>query len=176
MQVLAAGEERVDLGPGQRLVGAGDLFDDLIRCAALTGARAAYVTFQPDLAVPGSTAIITAFGAAARALGLERLVLLSGRGEPEAQACEQALLRSGIDTTVVRCSFFAQNFSEHFLRDAVVQGVLARLRDKLIRNQEAVALHLRAVEEVGETLQASLQAAESDGTYSARVSAQSGRD
>ena len=50
--------------------------------------------------------------------------------------------------------------------------MLARLRDKLIRNQEAVALHLRAVEEVGETLQASLQAAESDGTYSARA----GRD
>ncbi|MFD6320620.1 flagellar protein FlgN [Methylorubrum populi] len=59
--------------------------------------------------------------------------------------------------------------------DAETGIVLARLRDKLIRNQEAVALHLRAVEEVGETLQASLQAAESDGTYSARPPAQSGR-
>ncbi|WP_375273891.1 flagellar protein FlgN [Methylorubrum thiocyanatum] len=59
--------------------------------------------------------------------------------------------------------------------DAETGIVLARLRDKLIRNQGAVALHLRAVEEVGETLQASLQAAESDGTYSARPPAQSGR-
>jgi hypothetical protein len=32
------------------------------------------------------------------------------------------------------------------------------------------------VEEVGATLEASLQAAESDGTYSARLSAPSGRD
>ncbi|MEH3119347.1 MAG: flagellar protein FlgN [Methylorubrum populi] len=53
--------------------------------------------------------------------------------------------------------------------DAETGIVLARLRDKLIRNQEAVALHLRAVEEIGDTLQASLQAAESDGTYSARL-------
>ena len=60
--------------------------------------------------------------------------------------------------------------------DAETGIVLARLRDKLILNQEAVALHLRAVEEVGATLEASLQAAESDGTYSARLSAQSGRD
>jgi uncharacterized protein YbjT (DUF2867 family) len=102
-----------------------DWYDEATWAAALSGARSAYVTFQPDLAVPGSTAIIEAFGVAARAHGLERLVLLSGRGEPEAQACEQLLLGSGVDTTVVRCSFFAQNFSEHFLRDAVVQGVIA---------------------------------------------------
>ncbi|MGX5774148.1 flagellar protein FlgN [Methylorubrum zatmanii] len=52
--------------------------------------------------------------------------------------------------------------------DADTGIVLARLRDKLIRNQEAVALHLRAVEEIGDVLQASLQAAESDGTYTSR--------
>jgi uncharacterized protein YbjT (DUF2867 family) len=93
--------------------------------AALDGVTAAYVTFQPDLAVPGATDAIAAFGAAARRHGLDRLVLLSGRGEPEAQACEQILLTSGVDTTIVRCSFFAQNFSEHFLRDAVLDGVIA---------------------------------------------------
>ena len=86
---------------------------------------AAYVTFQPDLAVPGAAETIAEFGRAARDHGLDRLVLLSGRGEPEAQRCEEILLGSGIDTTVVRCSFFAQNFSEHFLHGAVLEGVIA---------------------------------------------------
>jgi hypothetical protein len=42
---------------------------------------------------------------------------------------------------------------------------LTRLRDKLARNQEVVALHLRAVEEVSEVVATALRAAESDGTY-----------
>jgi uncharacterized protein YbjT (DUF2867 family) len=102
-----------------------DWDDPTTWAAALDGVTAAYVTFQPDLAVPGATDVIGAFGAAARAHGLGRLVLLSGRGEPEAQACEEVLLGCGVDTTVVRCSFFAQNFSEHFLIDAVLEGVIA---------------------------------------------------
>jgi uncharacterized protein YbjT (DUF2867 family) len=93
--------------------------------AALDGVHAAYVTFQPDLAVRGSVDIIGAFGAAARAHGLARLVLLSGRGEPEAQACERVLLDCGVETTVVRGSFFAQNFSEHLLLGPVLDGVIA---------------------------------------------------
>ena len=59
--------------------------------------------------------------------GVRRLVLLSGRGEPEAQRTEQALRDAcGGDAawTVVRSSFFAQNFSEGFLVDAVRAGVL----------------------------------------------------
>ena len=67
---------------------------------ALDGVAAAYVTFQPDLAVPGAADAIAEFGRAARGHGLERLVLLSGRGEPEAQRCEEMLLSSGVDTTV----------------------------------------------------------------------------
>lgn len=51
--------------------------------------------------------------------------------------------------------------------DAATGIVLARLHDKLARNQEAVARHLRAVEEIGDTLAATLRAADSDGTYSA---------
>lgn len=93
--------------------------------AALAGVTRAYVTFQPDLAVPGAVDHIRGIGDAARAHGLERLVLLSGRGEPEAQACEQVLLECGVDTTVVRCSFFAQNFSEHFMLGPVLDGVIA---------------------------------------------------
>jgi uncharacterized protein YbjT (DUF2867 family) len=102
-----------------------DWYDRTTWPEALDGVTRAYVTFQPDLAVPGSVDIISAFGVAAGEHGVERLVLLSGRGEPEAQACEQALLDGGVDTTVVQCSFFAQNFSEHFLVDAVLAGVIA---------------------------------------------------
>jgi len=102
-----------------------DWFDETTWAAALAGTRVAYVTVQPDLGMPGSTELVAAFGAAAAAHGLEHLVLLSGRGEPVAQECEQILLGSGVATTVIRCSFFAQNFSEHFLVDAVNQGVIA---------------------------------------------------
>src|SRR3954471_21924661 len=51
---------------------------------ALTGAAAAYVTYSPDLAAPGSYEAITELTRLASAAGLTRLVLLSGRGEEEA--------------------------------------------------------------------------------------------
>lgn len=93
--------------------------------AALAGAASAYVTYQPDLAAPGSTDAIAALGKAAEQAGIERLVLLSGRGEPAAHECERILLDGPIATTVVACSFFAQNLSEHFLHGPVVDGVIA---------------------------------------------------
>ncbi len=91
----------------------------------LRGARAAYIAFQPDLAVPGSAATIEAFASQAVASGVRRLVLLSGRGEPEAQRAEQAIQASGAEWTVVRCSWFSQNFSESFLLDPVLAGEVA---------------------------------------------------
>ncbi|AWN55694.1 flagellar protein FlgN [Methylobacterium sp. 17Sr1-1] len=54
--------------------------------------------------------------------------------------------------------------------DATVAIHLARLRDKLARNQQVVALHLRALEEIDDTLTQVALAADSDGTYSARTS------
>jgi ABC-type transporter Mla MlaB component len=57
--------------------------------------------------------------------------------------------------------------------DATVAIHLARLRDKLARNQEVVALHLRALEEIDDTLAQVALAAESDGTYTARASLRS---
>ena len=92
---------------------------------ALSGVRAAYVTFHPDLAVEGAPAAIAEFTRLAAAKGVEQLVLLSGRGEPEARRCEQIVEDSGLDWTVVRASWFAQNFSEGFLRDLVVAGTVA---------------------------------------------------
>jgi uncharacterized protein YbjT (DUF2867 family) len=93
--------------------------------AALRGATSAYISFYPDLAVPGSVDAITVFAEAALAAGCERLVLLSGRGEPEAQAAERALQESGADWTIVRCSWFNQNFSESYFLEPLLAGELA---------------------------------------------------
>jgi uncharacterized protein YbjT (DUF2867 family) len=90
--------------------------------AALAGCRAAYVAYVPDLAVEGSLAAIRAFLDAAAAQGVRRIVLLSGRGEPEAQVCEDELMGRDFEWTVLRCSWFAQNFSENFFLDGVLAG------------------------------------------------------
>ena len=73
---------------------------------------AAYISYYPDLAVPGAAETIGALARLAAERGVKRLVLLSGRGEAEAQRAEQALQAAGAEWTVVRCSWFAQNFSE----------------------------------------------------------------
>lgn len=90
--------------------------------AALRDVGAVYVSFQPDLIVPGATATIAAFVEQAVAAGVRRMVLLSGRGEPVAQESERLVLDSGLEATIVRCAWFDQNFSEDFLLDAVVGG------------------------------------------------------
>ncbi|GAB4583472.1 NAD(P)H-binding protein [Nocardia sp. IFM 10818] len=77
---------------------------------ALSGIDAVYLSYQPDLAVPGAPADIKRFTTAAAAAGVRRVVLLSGRGEPEALECEGIVRDSGLAATVVRCSWFAQNF------------------------------------------------------------------
>ena len=93
--------------------------------AALAGVSMAYVTYQPDLSVEGASDAIAEVGRLARANGLERVVLLSGRGEPGAQRAEAALQQSGVPWTVVRASWFNQNFSEGYLLDGVLAGEIA---------------------------------------------------
>jgi uncharacterized protein YbjT (DUF2867 family) len=102
-----------------------DWTDPSTWAAALDGARAAYISFHPDLAVPGAPEAIAAFAAVALENGVRRLVLLSGRGEEEAQRAEQALQASGADWTIVRCSWFMQNFTEGHFHDALMSGELA---------------------------------------------------
>ena len=92
---------------------------------ALRGTSAAYITFFPDLAVPGSPEQIAELAAVALREGTRRLVLLSGRGEEEAERAERALQDSGADWTIVRCSWFMQNFSEAFMVDQVIAGEIA---------------------------------------------------
>lgn len=81
-----------------------------------------YVCFQPDLAVPGSVEVIAKFSSLAVSAGVKRLVLLSGRGEDEAEAAERALQASGADWTVIRGSWFFENFDEGFLAEGVLSG------------------------------------------------------
>ena len=93
--------------------------------AALDGVSRAYVTFQPDLAVEGSAAAIAELSRIARVKGLEQIVLLSGRGEPRAQQAEVALQDSGVPWTIVRASWFSQNFSEGYMVGSILAGELA---------------------------------------------------
>jgi uncharacterized protein YbjT (DUF2867 family) len=92
---------------------------------ALREVDAVYVAYQPDVAAPGAAAAIQSLTELAAASGVRRLVLLSGRGEPEAERCEQIVRDSGLEWTLVRASWFAQNFSEGFLLDAVLSGEVA---------------------------------------------------
>lgn len=93
--------------------------------SVLQGVGAVYITYQPDLAVPGAVEAVWSFTKAALEVGVRRMVLLSGRGEEEAQRAEQALQDTDADWTIVRATWFAQNFSEGFLLDAVLAGMVA---------------------------------------------------
>lgn len=90
--------------------------------ACLENVEAVYISYAPDLAMPGATDTIQTFVDRAVASGVKRLVVLSGRGEEEAQACEQIIINSGLEWTVVRASWFFQNFSEGAFIDMVLAG------------------------------------------------------
>lgn len=92
---------------------------------ALRGMTSAYVTYYPDLAVPGAAATVGSFAELAVKSGVRRLVLLSGRGEEGAQLAEQAVQASGADWTVLRSSWFCQNFSEGSFLGMVLGGEVA---------------------------------------------------
>jgi uncharacterized protein YbjT (DUF2867 family) len=49
-------------------------------------------------------------------------VLLSGRGEPEAEEAEKALRATSVDWTIIRASWFLQNLSGSFFLDALLAG------------------------------------------------------
>jgi uncharacterized protein YbjT (DUF2867 family) len=92
---------------------------------ALDGVGSVYISYYPDLAVPGAAETVGAFAELAVGTGVTRLVLLSGRGEPEAQAAEQAVRDSGAELTILRSAWFAQNFSENYLVDSILAGEVA---------------------------------------------------
>jgi uncharacterized protein YbjT (DUF2867 family) len=88
-----------------------------------------YVTYYPDVAIPGAAEAVGAFAELAVATGARRLVLLSGRGEEGALRSEQALQQSGADWTIVRSAFMDQNFDEGFFLEPVRAGEVAFLAD-----------------------------------------------
>jgi uncharacterized protein YbjT (DUF2867 family) len=92
---------------------------------ALDGAGAIYLSYYPDLAAPGAVDTVGAFARLAVDRGIPRIVLISGRGEAGAEHTEEVVRDSGAALTVVRSAWFAQNFSEDYLRDDVVLGEVA---------------------------------------------------
>ncbi|SNR83890.1 SDR family oxidoreductase [Lutibacter flavus] len=84
-----------------------------------------YITFQPDLAVPGALQAIEDLTKQAKRCRVKKLVLLSGKGEREAELCEQVVIHSGLDYTIVRASWFNQNFSESFFLEPILEGFIA---------------------------------------------------
>ncbi|MEL6699889.1 MAG: NmrA family NAD(P)-binding protein [Bacteroidota bacterium] len=119
-----------DLGHNVRVVGrktspAFDWENPQTYEAALKDMDRAYVVYYPDLAVPGSKDAITTLTEKAMKEGLDKMVLLSGKGETEAEACEEIVANSGLNYTLVRASWFNQNFSEGAFLEFILNGVVA---------------------------------------------------
>lgn len=96
--------------------------------AALAGVAAVYVVAP---AVPGP---VHEFVARAEAAGVQRLVLLSGRGADtwgdstfgvDMRSAEDAVRGSALEWTILRPNNFAQNFSEELWRQPLLDGELS---------------------------------------------------
>ncbi|WP_349435455.1 NAD(P)H-binding protein [Pararhizobium sp. A13] len=121
--------------------------------AALEGVDAAYVSYQPDLAVPGAVDAIRQLSKLAVEKGLKHLVLLSGRGEDEALAAEEVLKASGAPCTIIRASWFFQNFSEAFMVEGIQAGELvlpvSEVREPFIDANDIAEIAVAALTEPG---------------------------
>lgn len=91
----------------------------------LKGKDSVYITFYPDLAIPSAPETIQKFTLLATKLGVEKMVLLSGRGEKEAQVCEEIVKAAAQKWTIIRASWFNQNFSESFFLEPILAGFVA---------------------------------------------------
>jgi uncharacterized protein YbjT (DUF2867 family) len=91
---------------------------------ALEGVGSAYVSHYWD-AIPGAAETLGSFAELAVERGVRRLVLLTGRGEEEAERAWRAVRDSGAELTVLRSTWFAQNFSEDYWREMVQAGEVA---------------------------------------------------
>jgi uncharacterized protein YbjT (DUF2867 family) len=89
---------------------------------ALRDVESVYVSYYPDLAVPSAVAAVRSLAELTVESGVRRLVLLSGRSEEEARRAELAMQETGAEWTIVRCSWFSQNFSENYLLEPILSG------------------------------------------------------
>ena len=87
----------------------------------LEGVGSAYISHYLD-ALPGAAETVGAFAELAVAKGVRRQVLVGGRGEPESERVEAAARDSGAELTILRSTWFAQNFSEGGFLDFVLAG------------------------------------------------------
>jgi uncharacterized protein YbjT (DUF2867 family) len=103
-----------------------DWEDETTWAPALRDVGSVYVSYYPDLAIPGAVEAVRSFAELAVQNGIRRLVLLSGRGEEEAQRAERALQevgqQAGTEWTIVRCAWFSQNFDENYLLEPILGG------------------------------------------------------
>jgi uncharacterized protein YbjT (DUF2867 family) len=90
----------------------------------LEGVGSAYVTHYLD-ALPGAAETVGSFAELAVTSGAPRLVLLSGRGEEEAERVDEAVRASGAELTILHSTWFAQNFSENYWLEEILSGELA---------------------------------------------------
>jgi uncharacterized protein YbjT (DUF2867 family) len=106
-----------------------DLADPKTWSSALDGVTAAYL-IEPDLqaAAMDPQGRVPDFVSQAVAAGVGRFVLLSAGGADTEhhplRPAEQAVRGSGVEWTVLRPTWFAQNFSEDSWRDGVLSGSL----------------------------------------------------
>ncbi|GGF23407.1 NmrA family transcriptional regulator [Flavobacterium limi] len=94
----------------------------------IEGIDTVYITFQPDLAIPSAPETINKFTTLATQNGVQKIVLLSGRGEKEAQVCEEIVKSTAKNWTIVRASWFSQNFSESIFLEPILAGHVAIAR------------------------------------------------
>jgi uncharacterized protein YbjT (DUF2867 family) len=103
-----------------------DWEDETTWAPALRDVGSVYVSYYPDLAISGAVEAVRSFAELAVQNGVRRLVLLSGRGEEEAQRAERALQevgqQAGTEWTIVRCAWFSQNFDENYLLEPILGG------------------------------------------------------
>jgi len=133
-----------------------DWNDESTWAAALGGMGAAYLTYAPDLAVPWAADHVRRFVQRAVAAGVENLVLLAGRGEPQVHPAEEAVRRSGVDFTILEAAFFAQNFSE---------GVLAPMDGEIVFPAGDVAEPFVDTDDIADVAVAAL----TDGSHAGRT-------
>lgn len=86
---------------------------------AVVGTTAVYVV------PPDSPALLAEFVPLAVRSGVTRLVLLSMRGAPDDDPFEAAIKTSGVEWTILRPTWFMQNFDEDLFAEPVRQGELA---------------------------------------------------
>jgi uncharacterized protein YbjT (DUF2867 family) len=132
-----------------------DWADESTWTPVLRGVRAVYIPY-PDLVIAEATKATRAFAELAIDQGVTRMVLLTGRGEEEAQRAERELQETGADLTVVRSAWFMQIFSEDYLLDPIRAGELVlpafdRQLDPFVDTDDIADVAVTALTEPGHT-------------------------